>query len=225
MPYHPNALLERHTEDTPWHLRGQMPSQWSDRGRSPEKCAYKPLRIKHFQGYHREISPSTCWNHDTEKSPVFNHVSDFSVVLFRSGFVLVSERNHVKTHKINGFKPCHVLPNAFLEPQTEDTPRHRRRRSLRSDLTWYDPQRCGLTTPWEQTTFTGYQPQVRMHTRWNHDTEKSVILAAEVFWWRILFLCLTNGRSILYSIRSSKKHYRNTPSRLLVGLPSVWSLP
>src|SRR5215471_11132513 len=27
MPYHPKALLERHAEDTPRHLRGQRPSK------------------------------------------------------------------------------------------------------------------------------------------------------------------------------------------------------
>jgi len=27
MPYHPKALLERHAEDKPWHLRGQKPSK------------------------------------------------------------------------------------------------------------------------------------------------------------------------------------------------------
>jgi hypothetical protein len=65
--------------------------------------------------------------------------TDFSVVLFRSDFVLFSEKNHMKVRKNHGFGPCHILQNAFLEPQTEDKPWHLRYRSLRGDLTWDDP--------------------------------------------------------------------------------------
>ena len=43
-----------------------------------------------------------------------------------------------KRIKINGFWPYHILPNAFPKRHTEDKPWHLRRRSLLSDLTWYD---------------------------------------------------------------------------------------
>jgi len=35
------------------------------------------------------------------------------------------------------------------------------------------PQRDVFSTHWLKNTFMGYHPQVHMHTRWNHDTEKS----------------------------------------------------
>ena len=66
--------------------------------------------------------------------------TDFSVVLFRSDFVLVSEKNHIKVREFGlGFVPCPILRNALLAPPAEDKPWHLRRRSLRSDLTWDDP--------------------------------------------------------------------------------------
>jgi hypothetical protein len=71
-------------------------------------------------------------------------ISDFSVVLFRSDFVLVSEKNRVKTHKNQWLWTMPYPPNALLEPQAEDQPRHLRRRSLHSDLTRNDPQRYEL---------------------------------------------------------------------------------
>jgi hypothetical protein len=66
-------------------------------------------------------------------------MGDFSVVLFRSDFVLLSEKNHLKSLKNQWVWISRNLPNAFLEPQAEDKPRHLRCRRLRSDLTWYDP--------------------------------------------------------------------------------------
>jgi hypothetical protein len=45
---------------------------------------------------------------------------DFSVVLFRSDFVLVSEKNHMKVHKNQGIGTMPILPNAFLGSQAED---------------------------------------------------------------------------------------------------------
>src|SRR5687767_4575212 len=45
--------------------------------------------------------------------------------------------------KINGFGPCHILPNALLELHAEDTPWHLRRRRLHSDLIGDDPIEMG----------------------------------------------------------------------------------
>ena len=51
-------------------------------------------------------------------------------------------------------------PDTFSEhPLWSHEPGHipscRRCRRLRSDLRWDNPQKCGLATPWEQSTFTG----------------------------------------------------------------------
>jgi hypothetical protein len=48
--------------------------------------------------------------------------TDFSVVLFRTDFVLVSKKNRMKILNINRFGPCHIFSNALLEPQAEDKP-------------------------------------------------------------------------------------------------------
>jgi len=45
-------------------------------------------------------------------------------VLFRSDFVLVSEKNYMKVHKNQWIGPCHILPHAFSESQAEDKPWH-----------------------------------------------------------------------------------------------------
>jgi hypothetical protein len=36
--------------------------------------------------------------------------------------MLFSEENHMKTHKINEFRLCYILPNTSLELHTEDKP-------------------------------------------------------------------------------------------------------
>ena len=41
-------------------------------------------------------------------------------MLFRSDFVLVSEKNHMKVHKNQGIGTMPILPNAFLGSQAED---------------------------------------------------------------------------------------------------------
>src|SRR4029434_4545539 len=46
-------------------------------------------------------------------------------------------------------------------------------RSLPSALPYATPKKDVLTTHCAQSTFMGYYPQGRMHTRCNHDTEKS----------------------------------------------------
>jgi len=48
--------------------------------------------------------------------------TDFSVVLFRLDFVLVSEKNHMKVHKNQCVGLCHILPNALLESPAEGKP-------------------------------------------------------------------------------------------------------
>jgi hypothetical protein len=50
--------------------------------------------------------------------------ADFSVVLFRLDFVLVSEKNHMKVHKNQCIGPCHIPPNALLELPAEGKPQH-----------------------------------------------------------------------------------------------------
>ena|SRR5262245_24688409 len=90
---------------------------------------------------------------------------DFSVVLFRSYFMLFSEKNRVKAHKNQWlltmpYSPEHLSgatrrghttapegAEAFKVPMPDET-----------------PQRDVPTTYCEQSTFTGYHPQVRMPT-------------------------------------------------------------
>jgi len=48
--------------------------------------------------------------------------TDFSVVLFRTDFVLVSKKNRMKILNINRFGPCHILSNAFLALHAEGFP-------------------------------------------------------------------------------------------------------
>ena len=53
--------------------------------------------------------------------PVIAYVSAIFVGMwFRSDFVLVSEKNHMKVHKNQWIGPCHILPHAFSESQAED---------------------------------------------------------------------------------------------------------
>jgi hypothetical protein len=53
--------------------------------------------------------------------------------------MLFSEKSHVKVLKNQWVLISHNLPNALLEPHAEDTPRHLRRRGLRSALTEDNP--------------------------------------------------------------------------------------
>src|SRR5262249_33859211 len=42
-PYHPNAFLDLHAEDKPWHLKGQKPSQWPCLTKLPRKMYSQPI--------------------------------------------------------------------------------------------------------------------------------------------------------------------------------------
>ena len=71
-------------------------------------------------------------------------VSDFSVVLFRSEFVLVSEKNHMKVHKNQGLSTPLPSDSPLWSYEPGRTLWCLGRRRLRSDPTWDDPQRGGL---------------------------------------------------------------------------------
>jgi hypothetical protein len=66
-------------------------------------------------------------------------MGDFSVVLFRSDFVLFSKKNHVKVPKNQWVWTMPYPPEHLSGATTRDKPQHLRCRSLRSDLTWDDP--------------------------------------------------------------------------------------
>ncbi len=73
-------------------------------------------------------------------------MGDFSVVLFRPNFMLVSEEHPMKVHKNQWLL---TLPSPPDYPLWSHEPGHTPWclgcRRLRSDLTGDDPQRCGLT--------------------------------------------------------------------------------
>jgi hypothetical protein len=73
-------------------------------------------------------------------------MGDFSVVLFRPTFMLSFEEHPMKVHKNQWLLTMPSPPIPLVEPHAEDKSRHRRCGSLRSDLIWYAPQRCELTT-------------------------------------------------------------------------------
>ena len=71
------------------------------------------------------------------------HILDFSVVLFRSDFMLFSEKNRMKVHKNQWVLTMPYPLEAFLEPQAEDKPWLLRGRSLHSGYALRNSQeRC-----------------------------------------------------------------------------------
>jgi hypothetical protein len=103
-----------------------------------------------------------------------NQFSDFSVVLFRPHCMRISEKNRVKAHTTQWFRAM-LYPPERLSGTTRRG--HTMAPEAQKPSQWrcpYEtPKRDVLTTYCAQSTFTGYHPQVRMHTRCNHDTEKS----------------------------------------------------
>jgi hypothetical protein len=49
-------------------------------------------------------------------------MGDFSVVLLRSDFALVSEKNYMKVHKNQWVDTSHTLLNTLANSQPEDNP-------------------------------------------------------------------------------------------------------